>query len=466
MSLSPQQVGAVLLAAGLLAGPGRAQDFDKELERPEGAVKMQQSAAETAEAAAEKKAAEGSGGVSYEDVLADPDNIELNYKFAKSQIARGNLRQAAATLERILMVDPALPKVRLTYAIILYRLDNLPEAQRELNALRALPMPASLKDEIDEYLDRIKRRRRRTNVSGRLGFGWQYDSNRNAAPRSAKRLFGGTPLALTSGHKEDDPSYIFLAQAGLVRDLGFQEGHNLFADMSYYRAEQIKVNTLDFQAYNWDFGGTVKSFKYGNFTPKAVFGYISLKQRTYLRQRGVDFGYEKAINDRWSLFSGLGVQFQEFVDSFNVTTASERTGQQTDFRLGSHFLLTPGQRLTVRYEHSDKDARRRFNMYTRESFHLSHAWLTGKGTFLLSQFTVNADDYGDPETAIHPTQVRKDVTTRTGLIFGAPLSLLARPLKDLLWTANLEHFDSSSNMTNYEYKNTKVNMMVTYKFDY
>ena len=34
--------------------------------------------------------------VSYQDVLADPDNLELNLRFARTQVAQGNVRGAAA----------------------------------------------------------------------------------------------------------------------------------------------------------------------------------------------------------------------------------------------------------------------------------------------------------------------------------------------------------------------------------
>ena len=38
-------------------------------------------------------------GVTYEDILKDPDNIGLNARYAQEQIARGELLSAAATLE-------------------------------------------------------------------------------------------------------------------------------------------------------------------------------------------------------------------------------------------------------------------------------------------------------------------------------------------------------------------------------
>ena len=46
----------------------------------------------------------------------------------RAQIRRGDVRGAGATLERILLMRPDLPRIRLLYAIVLYRLDNLDEA--------------------------------------------------------------------------------------------------------------------------------------------------------------------------------------------------------------------------------------------------------------------------------------------------------------------------------------------------
>jgi Flp pilus assembly protein TadD len=69
--------------------------------------------------------------VTYADVLRDPDNIELNLRFARTRVNEGNVRGAAATLERILLIDPDLAQVRLFYGVVLYRLENLDEAEKE-----------------------------------------------------------------------------------------------------------------------------------------------------------------------------------------------------------------------------------------------------------------------------------------------------------------------------------------------
>ena len=74
--------------------------------------------------------APGADKISYADVLKDPDNVDLNFRYAKAQLERGDVRGAAGTLERILLVTPDLPSVRMVYAIVLFRLDSMDEAER------------------------------------------------------------------------------------------------------------------------------------------------------------------------------------------------------------------------------------------------------------------------------------------------------------------------------------------------
>ncbi len=124
--------------------------------------------------------------VTYEQILADPDNIDLNLRYAKQQIARNDIVGAATTLERILLINPELLQVRLLYAVVLFRLDNYEEAERELLALRDRQMPPSLRRELDSYVQEIRRRRRHTRFALTSTIGWQWDRNRNAASSSAR----------------------------------------------------------------------------------------------------------------------------------------------------------------------------------------------------------------------------------------------------------------------------------------
>ena len=167
-------------------------------------------------------------GVTYEDILKDPDNIELNARYAQDQIAKGELLSAAATLERILLVNPNLADVRLLYAVVLYRLDSLNEAQKELDSLRTITLPPAIREQVTAYEQKIKQRKRRTHIGLRQSNGWGYDTNRNAAPSSKFQLANDVAQDLTgTNNRRADTHFLNISTVDVTHDLGFQAGHSV-----------------------------------------------------------------------------------------------------------------------------------------------------------------------------------------------------------------------------------------------
>src|SRR3954462_11637383 len=74
-------------------------------------------------------------GPTFEQVLAAPDDLALNLRFAESEAQAGNLLSSSAALERILLQAPGWGPARLLYAAVLYRLDDLAGAEQQLNQL-------------------------------------------------------------------------------------------------------------------------------------------------------------------------------------------------------------------------------------------------------------------------------------------------------------------------------------------
>ncbi|MFC1679718.1 tetratricopeptide repeat protein [Elusimicrobiota bacterium] len=459
---------ASIMLIAALAGPVLAQNLDNEVERPSYATDSQEETLRTAEEAREHKAVEGAGEVTYEMVMKDPDNIDLNYKYAKTQVSQGDIKGAAATLERILMVDPALPKVRLFFAVVLYRLDSLAHARKELLALKDLPMPESLRMEIEEYLDRIDKKMKRTTITGTLGLGYQYDVNRNAAPATGRR-WGPAGYATLDGAStmKGDTSALFMGNIGVEHDLGTQAGHTLNGSMGYYRAEQTVVDTLDLQAYTFRFGGTIKH-RYGNVKPRIMLDHIRLSEESYLRTRGLRIGWDKRVNNKIGLFADVGNWFDDYIETEDIPLATQRTGYHYDLKWGMNYVLNPTMRLTGSHGYEHKDARKRYYTYDRHILRGAHAWLLGKGRFLVSSLTMNRDRYCLPDISNDASngKYRRDDTFRLNSTFGMPLGFIAKPLKDLLWTFTYEYFHSNSNFEDYGYTNNKVSTMFTYKWDH
>jgi len=77
-------------------------------------------------------------------------------------------------IERIAMLKYKIPDIRLFYAVILYRLDNRIEAERELNELRGTDISETTRKEVEFYLAKIKSKDKKTRfaLSQSVGFGY------------------------------------------------------------------------------------------------------------------------------------------------------------------------------------------------------------------------------------------------------------------------------------------------------
>ncbi|HTL47714.1 MAG TPA: tetratricopeptide repeat protein [Verrucomicrobiae bacterium] len=433
-------------------------------------TRNQQAVEATSEQSKKQAGLEKVKKVTYEDILKSPDDLKLNFEYAQSQVKEGNLLGAATTLERILLINPKLQKVRLFYAVVLYRLDNWTEARRELETLQKQKLPPDMREEVDTYLKRIKRRLRRTKVSVRQSVGFEADSNRNASPSSKRRLVTNVPVDVSgSSVATRDNSFVNVTQVNLVHDLGFQAGHEIFASFTHFQQEQTHVDSLDLQSLQYEFGANLKS-KWANFTPLFYANNIFLSRETFLRTQGGEFDFDKTFG-RFSAFSDTRIEHQNFSGISENPTAPQRTGVYTELENGFSYALHPRISYGASLLYGHKTAREDFNAYDRLQIRQSVTTLLWKGQFILNSIDLARDVYADPDVAI-ASQIRKDGTLRYRVTYGVPLEtlyigkLLPSVLRGIVWTFSYEYFRSLSNVTNYTYRNNKMQGMLTKKWEF
>lgn len=426
----------------------------------------------TAGKAAARRPFETKRKITYDQVMGDPDNIDLNYEFAQTQAAQGDLLGAASTLERILMIDPDLPRVRLFYAVVLYRLDNLTESERELNTLKPLQMPKSLRGELDAYLYRIKLRRKRTHITLRESYGFQNDTNRNAAPSSKQRLFGDTRVPIDPNDRQkNDVSWLNITSLDFRHDLGFQAGHEIVASFDYFRQDQIKARSLSMSNFQGEIGVALKS-RFVNVTPSLVLNHMMLSHESFLRQAGGNLLIEKPLfKQRLNLYALGRVTRQNFLDIEENLASHTRKGPQLDATFGVSYNLTRILRVSAYYTYIDKLAKEKYYAYYGNVIGTGTSLLLGKGQFFLTNISYERDDYVAPDLAIS-SRHRRDRLFRLRLTYGVPLTtlyigkFLPKPLNDLSVSVTYQYFRELSNITNYAYKNNTFQVMLSKTFEF
>jgi len=448
-----------VLAFPLSASAQNAPNVDRESQDASRRGAAERKAAELAAQAASSSSDE----IPFEAILAAPGDLDLNERFARQQISRGDLRGAATTLERILILAPGRDRTRLLYAAVLYRLDALQDAERETRLVLSRPAPAEVLDEAKAYLKLIEGRGRKTHFDARLSLGYGYDDNRNSAAESGRNLFFGTPITLNPDSlRRSDTNVTFAGALGVSRDFGGSKPQKAFANFSYYRGEQTLVDTLDLQAYSVNAGLALR-YRGFDITPALGFDHVLLSQSTYLRGLWQGLRVSRRVLPRLQLFADFRHDDQGFVRTRYVPNAEDRTGDQYDLSAGAVWAASPRDRFGATLLHRRKYARAVALAYRRESVALEYTRLLGRGMFLAAGLTAQFDRYDRPDLTLS-SQGRSDDAYVGNLLFGAPLGLLWKPLAAFNGTLGYERFRQTSNLINYAYTNNRLTALLTYKW--
>ena len=474
--------GAVVLACGLAAPvaaaaqsppPPSANQPNVILEPLRQAPRQSEELQGTSGAAESQRLLRPDREVTYDDLLAHPDDIELNFAYAQIQISRGDLHGAAATLERIILINPELPRVRLLYAIVLYRLDNLDEAERELQAVRTYEMPASLRAELDRYLSQIELRRKRTRYALTVSASIQQDWNKNAASLSGQTQVGNdlrTPLV---GHdqRRSDQAFIGLSRLDVVHDLGFQARHQITGALTYYRDEQFNLHEFDLSALSGEIGG-VYDLSPVSIVPNFYRRRINLDNRHYADNTGADLRAYHQYNAETQLYVLGQAEYQNYWPIPIEQNAKEFNGWQYTSGLGINYMILPTMRLGLELDAIRKLAVRNYNSYDGARIAGTHTWIFENGTFFLTLLSAERDIYKEPYTVVSDL-TRHDQIYRGRITYGVPVSLLfdeelrgSDLLRDLTFSVSFEAVHQYSNIINYSYNNRAASVGFTKRWEF
>ena len=92
-----------------------------------------------------------------DNLFADPTNIELNLAYLQQQLAGRNFKGAAATLQRVLLLDPQSRLAKVLYAEVQIQLGNLADARSTLLVLlKDMAIPETMRVKANELLAAIE----------------------------------------------------------------------------------------------------------------------------------------------------------------------------------------------------------------------------------------------------------------------------------------------------------------------
>src|SRR5215207_1859066 len=89
----------------------------------------------------------------FRQVLREPANLDLSFRFAEAAVRAGDHEAATGALERMLFYNPNLPRVKLELGILYFRLGSYEMARSYLaGALAGSDAPPEVRARVEPFL--------------------------------------------------------------------------------------------------------------------------------------------------------------------------------------------------------------------------------------------------------------------------------------------------------------------------
>lgn len=410
------------------------------------------------------------GDVTYDDVLENPDDLMLSYRYALKQIGDGDLLGASATLDRLIMLAPQEPNIRALRAIVLYRLGNLREAKDEFDQLLTLDLDPVLRSNIERYAAHIGQEQKRTRFTALVSLGYQFDTNRAGSNNvnKVRTVLGDFDLT-NAAPTDDDHSIQALTRLSVEHDLGGQERHMLFANVSAYDGDQFKLDDFDTQSIGAQAGIRLEVGEIF-VTPSLSYSHLWLGEESYLDVLQAEARYDWRINDPVNLFVIFNVGDYDYHVTNEYPSAEDQSGIDVNGRLGVDWYIGSDHRLTFTYTHRRFDANVEFESFDGDRLNIDHVWLIHRGIFLVTNLSTEWDRY-DELDPLFVGDDREDVIHRARMTLGVPVATMFGAeqsgfLDGLLMSAYGEYYLQESNSDLNEFENIRAGLNISKRFQF
>jgi tetratricopeptide (TPR) repeat protein len=132
-------------------------------------------------------------------LLKDPKNVDLTFRYAEAAVKAGNIEAAISSLERLLLLNRNFPGVKVELAELYARLHSYDMAQSYLDQAEQEPdTDEKARARIQAVRDNIKGASSPSNFTTNMVVGVRHQSDASAEPAGADIIAGGVPQTLST----------------------------------------------------------------------------------------------------------------------------------------------------------------------------------------------------------------------------------------------------------------------------
>lgn len=425
-------------------------------------------------------AQDGADGISYADVLAAPDDLDVNFRYARQQIEAGRLDRAGTVLERLLIARPDWNEVRLLYGVVLYRLGQHAEAELELAAVNAEALTREDRATLARF--RALAAREQARISGSVGLtaGLHYDTNRNNFPLDGAFQIdlpdlGPTLVEGREGENADLGRYA-LVDGTVVRDTGLQRLSEVSVDAAALVDDQVEEDQLD--ALSGLIGvGALYGADFADIRPRVLVRHINLGDEPYLTSGEARLRAERRIGTDARLLAHVEATggYEDFSGVDADPFAFESSGAFYALEVGARYVPVDRLRLSAQYRFTGKEAEQDYEAFLAHGIRVEAEYVVTPGLSVTGFGAYTRQDFDSPDPFVSRTTEQGDNEIAAGLgafvsidtvLQAAGIEAPDAATRDLVLGLTGSFRQVESNIDNFDYRNFRLGVSLTKRFNF
>lgn len=408
----------------------------------------------------------------FQEMLRQPANLDVLFRFATVASQTGDLEGAVSALERMLLIDPNLPRVRLELGVLYFRLNSFEVARTYLQAALASPgLPPDVRAKAEQILAELDSRLSRSRFSGEVFLGMRYQSNANLGPANSQvRLFGQVANLNQSALGTGDWGGVTTGQFRHVYDLETQDKAAIESQFTYYATRQFQLQAANVSLVDLTTGPRFQVFRetFEEIVVKPFVsgGYVWVNDTPYYGSYGGGVETAALLSDKLRNVSILSWRQQNYPNTWYLPANSLFTGTQYSATSTFSYQVNPLVSLYAvgnaqRYETQQAPWQNYMLLGTGGGFAFRFADpLFGSDLPWSISLSANLQwwQYDAPDPIIDPSTMRLQQDTILNL-------LLAVPFDDrTTFSVSLGRFNRAASLPNYEFTNNSAMVGVSWRF--
>ncbi len=403
-----------------------------------------------------------SSQITYEEILDNPSDLQLNLNYAKQQQNSGNIKLTIATLERLSMLYPENLDIKLYLLSILIEMDSSVKVDLMVRTLMNDPNTTDeTKKVIAGLLSNTKKEKKEKQKSKwfaylDLKYSHTEEDNISGVTKSKKNLQENNLLP----YPQIDNRLVVEYDKTYTKAAALTLGKNINDTSSMFLNFGLDSNTINkkIKGDSDVVSSSVSYFKIlGNhyLSPYFYWNRPNYRKQEDSNSKGVGINNTLIINEKSNINYSLGFANTSYDNNLTFSTANESNSDVYSSFLRYNYNVTNKIQLGAKIILNRTETLKEFDSFDTNGFSILYSQILPFGTLKFKN-TYLQNNYDDKETFISTSITRNDESLVTSISLEGQINQILPVLKTLnkdnsiFYSFNLKQSDVSSNIANHD----------------